>query len=95
MVFAPIISLNLCRICSNNFCILCAASLAVSVKYLRSRSAALRGKKAAGFVKMGDVEKGMKGEEGAKNKLERQETDTSAEVGHKSGSTYQILLKVY
>ena len=84
VVFAPIIiSLNLCQICSNNFCILCEASLlAVSVKYLRSRSAAaLRGKKAAGFVKMGDVEKGIKGEEGAKNKLERQETDTSAEVG--------------
>ena len=88
VVFAPIISLNLCHICSNNFCILCEASLlAVSVKYLRSRSAALRGKKAAGFVKMGDVEKGgVRGEEGAKNKLERQETDTSAEVGHKSRS---------
>ena len=88
VVFAPIISLNLCHICSNNFCILCEASLlAVSVKYLRSRSAAApRGKKAAGFVKMGDVEKGIKGEEGAKNKLERQETDTSAEVGHQSRS---------
>ena len=39
------------------------------------------GQKSSGFVKMGDVEKGIKGEEGAKNKLERQETDTSAEVG--------------
>ena len=92
VVFAPIISLNLCHICSNNFCILCEASLlAVSVKYLRSRSAAApRGKKAAGFVKMGDVEKGIKGEgEGAKNKLERQETDTSAEVGHQSAGVGQ------
>ena len=58
--------------------------MAVSVKYLRSRSALPlpphRGQKSHGFVKMGDVEKGLKkGEE--KNKLERQETDTSAEVG--------------
>ena len=56
--------------------------MAVSVKYLRSRSAvpsSASGAKNHGFVKMGDVEKGLKkGEE--RNKLERQETDTSAEV---------------
>lgn len=56
------------------------------MKYLRSRSVGTRGEKAAGFVKMADVEKGIKGEDGAKNKLERQETDTSAEVGHESQS---------
>ena len=56
------------------------------MKYLRSRSVGTRGEKAAGFVKMADLEKGTKGEDGAKNKLERQETDTSAEVGHESQS---------
>ena len=38
------------------------------------------GKKRHGFVKMGDVEKGLKKKGEERNKLERQETDTSAEV---------------
>ena len=47
--------------------------------------------KSGRFVKMGDVEKGgMKGEEGAKNKLERQETDTSAEVANNQIYQYQF-----
>ena len=57
--------------------------MAVSVKYLRSRSAvpsSASGAKNHGFVKMGDVEKGLKKKGEERNKLERQETDTSAEV---------------